>query len=720
MPIPHFPKLRRLSYAALCLYFAALFISAARAESNAESRRVLTSVAQIRALTNAEAAKGYPVHLRALITFHNTRKYCFAEDDTGAIYIMRQSLGYDLAAGQVVDVEGITEAGLYAPEILERHATVVGHAALPAPQEVNFEDLAARRFHCRRVEVEGVIRSIDSKWNDGERLDLQIEMGTNRLDAQVYDIPRNQNFDDLLDAKVRLVGVAAGKFNARREFVRPMLEAVGTESLTILGKESKDHFDLPIRPIRELLQFSSDNPAGRTRVRGTLTYQEPGRSLFIRDESGGLLVKTQSSELLVPGDIMDVAGLPAMGAYAPVLQQAVYRRAAHGEECRPRKVTSAEALSGSCDSDLITIRADLVNSMVRQDERVLILKSDGVVFEGRFRLPTGKIQDPNSSRTIDLPAKPAAIIPEIPAHGSVLEVTGICSVPESLEAGVVLVPRSFQLLLRRSADITVIQGPPWWTPQRIAWTFGAMALAIAGSIGWVAALRHRVRQQTEIISRRVHHDAVMQERHRMAREVHDTLVQGFAGISLQLEAVRDKLPTEATVLNRHLEVAHSLARESLVEARRSIWAWHNESLITAGIAASLAASAKSIAGNSGIETRLDASGDFTRLSADVENNLLYIGREAMMNAVKYAHPHLIEIELKCVDGICRLRVRDDGCGFEASRATEEMGMGQGGFGLISMRERAQQIGAEFSLKSEPGKGTELLVTAPLASSVVNS
>ena len=136
-------------------------------------------------------------------------------------------------------------------------------------------------------------------------------------------------------------------------------------------------------------------------------------------------------------------------------------------------------------------------------------------------------------------------------------------------------------------------------------------------------------------------------------------------------------------------------------------------LLTAGLAASLAASAKSIAGGAGIETRFETAGDFSHLSAEVENNLLSIGREAILNAVKYAAPALILIELRCANGHCELRIRDDGRGFDASHATTEGGAGNGGFGLISMRERAEQIGAEFALRSEPGYGTEIAVTVPL-------
>ena len=304
--------------------------ASALGEVTAEQLPTLTSVAEIRALSNDEAAKAYPVHLQAVVTYHNSRKYCFAEDRTGAIYIMRQGQTFDLAPGELVEFEGITEPGLYAPEIAERKATVLGRTELEPPQEATLEDLVARKFHCQRVSVEGIVRAVDGKWDKGQRLDLQIEVGTGRLDVQVYDIPTDRTYDDLLDAKVRVVGMAGGKFNARREFVRPLLQAAGLESVTVEERGPADPFDLPLQAINQLLEFSARETAGRARVHGTVTYQEPGRTLFIRDETGGLLVKAQSAQLLVPGDIVDAAGLPVMGTYSPVLQQAVFRQSRTG------------------------------------------------------------------------------------------------------------------------------------------------------------------------------------------------------------------------------------------------------------------------------------------------------------------------------------------------------------------------------------------------------
>ena len=118
---------------------------------------------------------------------------------------------------------------------------------MPSPKPVEFADLQARKYHCERVSVEGIVRTVDNRWFGGARLDLQIETGGGRLDAHVYDVPKGRSYGDLLDAKIRLVGLASGKFDARREFVRPTIDATGLESIVIEEKGATDPYSSPSR-----------------------------------------------------------------------------------------------------------------------------------------------------------------------------------------------------------------------------------------------------------------------------------------------------------------------------------------------------------------------------------------------------------------------------------------------------------------------------------------
>ncbi len=227
--------------------------------------------------------------------------------------------------------------------------------------------------------------------------------------------------------------------------------------------------------------------------------------------------------------------------------------------------------------------------------------------------------------------------------------------------------------------------------------FYMICAALLGLACW-GLYRLRVRQMQARFS------AVLAERNRIAREIHDTLAQGFAGISVQLESVNETMIDSPGVAKNHLDKARTLVRTSLAEARRSVWDLRSTLLEEDDLAEALARIAQQLSAAGAAE--VEVTGDRRRLSAAIENNLLHIGREALTNAVKHAYASRIRVEINFEKELVRVRVRDDGRGFDTLSSN-----GAGGFGLISMRERAEQIGANLSIESAPGEGTEVTVVA---------
>ena len=202
--------------------------------------------------------------------------------------------------------------------------------------------------------------------------------------------------------------------------------------------------------------------------------------------------------------------------------------------------------------------------------------------------------------------------------------------------------------------------------------------------------------------------AVLQERNRIAREIHDTLAHGFAGISMQLESVDETLATSPDLARVHLDNARRLARTSLAEARRSVMDLRATALESGSLGTALADAAQQV--SAAVPIEVSTSGKPSRLPLTMENSLLQIGREAITNAVKHARARRIRVELAFDSGQVRLLVRDDGRGFDPQAPVSAAPR----FGLSTMRERAAQIGADFRIESTQGKGTEVVVTAPLS------
>lgn len=242
---------------------------------------------------------------------------------------------------------------------------------------------------------------------------------------------------------------------------------------------------------------------------------------------------------------------------------------------------------------------------------------------------------------------------------------------------------------------------PAFTQTR--WFYGALALAVLAAvlIGWrirVAELRRRFA-------------LVLGERARMAGEIHDTLLQSLAGLELEVDDIASQLhPTEQRTRGRLDRVRRNIQRY-IGEARQSIW-----DLRTLGdrdLAMALRETGGQLAGSNGLRFQFSATGEPVRCTAAVRDNLLQIGREAVNNAVRHAEANMIDMELVYQRDSIRLRVSDDGKGFDA-KATVQSQTAHWGLGI--MRERAQRVGGQLRLDTRPGGGTKVEVTVPLPSS----
>jgi signal transduction histidine kinase/ligand-binding sensor domain-containing protein len=205
---------------------------------------------------------------------------------------------------------------------------------------------------------------------------------------------------------------------------------------------------------------------------------------------------------------------------------------------------------------------------------------------------------------------------------------------------------------------------------------------------------------------------VLAERARLAREVHDTLAQGYAGIASQLEVVEMKLPADASEARDELDYAERMVRHSMTEARRSLMDLRSSALDGQDLAAALESGAGRWAARSGVSVKVNVSGDASKLPEDVAHHVFRIAQEAVANAVNHASASHINMELSVGAGQLCLQVEDDGCGFEFE--PEDTSRAQrGNFGLIGMRERADRIKGKLLLESHPGKGTRVDVRVPL-------
>lgn len=415
-------------------------------------------------------------------------------------------------------------------------------------------------------------------------------------------------------------------------------------------------------------------------VRGVVVLSTP--KLYIQDGTGGVAVEKIHGPPLKVGDEVEVRGDVTASGFHSELRRAEVRLLWEGEPPSPYSVTLNQAASGAYDSTFVEVEA--------------LLKEKGKGPGDTLRLTMeGRNQE---FQAILNPGRSSALSGTL-GPGSTLRLRGICSADPAYTRNV----DPFALLVRSVEDVQVVAGPPWWS-----WHFllrvlvAALVLALVAYVLYLRARNWRM-------------GAVLEERGRMAHEIHDTLAQSFAGIGFQLQAIRKRLPSGDAALSEQVELACALVRHSHEETRRSIAVLRHEPATPMTLSENLRDCARRMvgndtqrmAGNGGLSLDVQTKGQPCVLPLDVESALLRIGQEAMANAVSHsgASEVLVRVDYRR-DGVA-LSVEDNGCGFNTSVASN-------GFGLSGIRHRAAGIGAAIRIESVPGRGTwvETVARAP--------
>jgi signal transduction histidine kinase/CheY-like chemotaxis protein len=464
------------------------------------SAPLLDTVSRVHLLSPAQAASNYPVRLQGVVTYADSvLQQAFIQDSTGGIYVTTQNLmkGAALVPGQWLEVEGHSAPCGFAPCIDQPRFRILGKAPMPSPPRPRIEELYSGQQDSNWIEMDGVVRAVSA--DEGGRVTLSFTSGPLRFGAIVQGYPRGTPPAHLVDTRVRFRGVCGAVFNEKRQMTGVVIYVPSPDYVSLPEPAPPDPFSLPPRPMSTLLQFApGETYAQRVHVRGVVTFENAGASLFIRDDTSGLEIHTREKALLGLGSIVDAAGFATPGEFAPVLEEATVRRAAGSETPVATPITVEEAMGGSYQSQLVQMEAFLADTTSDSRRRVLSLQIGGhrfdAVLDGSQR--QGTLAD-------------ASV-------GSLLRVTGICTVHTSalqIERRTSR-PRveSFALMLRDPGDVVVVATAPWWTLGRALTLVAALTIAIMSAFAWVLLLRRKVTQQTRVIQKQLLTEGALTEK----------------------------------------------------------------------------------------------------------------------------------------------------------------------------------------------------------------
>jgi signal transduction histidine kinase len=430
--------------------------------------------------------------------------------------------------------------------------------------------------------------------------------------------------------------------------------------------------------IKNLRVLAPDVPSTVT-VQGVVTLTSP--MVYIQDSTGGLAIMSSlpHSPLQI-GDEIEARGDVYLHDFSSEMQNASIHRLWSHTPVSPVAVAASQAATGAFDAQYVEVQGRLEEKHGDGDgAEMLTLEDESQSF---MAVVTGLGRSPHLTA---LKAK------------SKLRLRGICVTDSKYTHDLT----AFAVLLPSAGDIEVLEGPPWWnTAHIVELIVGILLLSITAMTGVFLGERWRMQ-------------AVLEERQRLAHEMHDTLAQSFAGLGFQLQAIRDDVK-DGFDITPQLNLAQDMVRDSHEEARRSISALRPEHLESVGLLGALEVCARRmISQSSAIEVQTAIEGNVQNIPLRVSDTLLRIGYEAIANAIRHARCSRLTISLVYGKGTIEMIISDDGKGFVVSSDSA-------GFGIRGMHKRADNISAHFRIESMPGKGTAVHVRAPLPPSFLRA
>jgi signal transduction histidine kinase/CheY-like chemotaxis protein len=677
----------------------------------------LTSISDIRSLSNLEAARAQRVHLRGVVTYSDRDwHFLFLQDAGVGIFVGHVS--DPVATGQEVELEGVTDSGDYAPVVVAHHIRVLGPGRMPVPLAITAGQAASGSEDSQWVSVDGVVHSVTT-WSPLHPF-MEIVTPLGKVHVWTYNLPAAR-LESLSDSSVRLTGAFGTIFNRDQQLIGYQLDVSRMEDIQVLHGPPDDPAQSRPIPIAQLSRFSSHiDFSHRVKVRGTVTMNSLDRGLYLQDATGGLQVQIQSEDLQV-GDVAEASGyMSPGGVYTPGMHDAVVGKIGSGTPPTP-KIVNAGNLDLCLDNQIVQMDARLLRVINNASGKTLVLESS-------LRTFNAQIDDDVSLRSIDK-LRP----------GSLLRLTGIYQVQvdaDQIFRVLDINPDSFVLLLRTPEDIRILKNAPWWTSERVLYLLAILLTTVGFAMVWVTMLRRQVHLQTTALRGAM--DAAEQANQaksrflaNMSHEIRTPMngISGMTELALSTDLTseqREFLGMVKTSADSLLVIINDILDFSRIEAGKLFLDSSRISIADAVIdvlkTSALAADKKDLELACRISPEVPAAvlGDPIRLRQVLTN---LVG-----NAVKFtkAGEVVVNVTVDAVENsrsTLRFAVRDTGIGidpanqqrifqaFEQADATTTRHFGGTGLGLAISQRMVEAMGGRIWIESAPGVGTVVSFTA---------
>ncbi len=493
---------------------------------------LITKVELIRKLSRQEANRGLPVRIHGIVTYDNKEwGNLFVQDETGGIGSWPWLEGSKVAAGDVVDYEGVTEQSGFGPSLRPSKITVTGKSVLPAPSKHSYGFILTGSDDAQWIEVEGIVHKAE-----GQQIRLLIQGGDTFAWVNNLTVPAA---DALVDARIRIRGVCHPIWNDKKQLTGFSLLTPGTNQITVLEAAPADPFSIPASPIAELMLYNPESATSGTRIhrvkiKGVATAGGDSK-FFVQDASSGAKVELAWPSSVTAGDEVDVVGFPQVSGYAVLLADSLVRVAGKANLPAATPATAEQLFSGDLDARRVSVQGVLIEPVVRQKTAVPRLQIDNRIVRAFF--PTGQVARVSI------------------ASGSLVEVRGVCSVPGVAMGGGQALP---DIWLNSTTDLVLLKRAPWWKTEYTLGLLGGLLTLILSGLVWVRTLRRNVERRTRELQHEIAERAKVEEQ---VKKAHLLLIEASRKAGMA-EVATNVLHNVGNVLNS-VNVSCNLVAENV-------------------------------------------------------------------------------------------------------------------------------------------------------------
>ena len=654
---------------------------------------VLTNAADV-TLAVHKSAKGAPFDLRGMISPYVPNHSCFLiTDASGSTRIEYQGSADTkrLHRGDIVHAVGTIDPYPSGMGIaICSQFTVETHRMPPTVAKVSIAEIKSGKYDNLPVKVQGTIKEvfrddIDPLWyymilTDGDK---SIYM---TLHSDCADLDAVQR---MTGAFVAVTGLCAPWDYGFRVTLGRFINLLDFNDIKVIRPAPPDPFDVP-----EVVTIRFPNPEDippleRRRLSGRVIAVWRGNCILVKGASGDVhTVELSGGKVPECGAMIEAAGLLRTDLYRMNLSDAIWRHAnlAAGKE------DAAEDVRGFLRDENGSVR--IIPTLHGRTFRIRGTVQNRPSSDTQYALITLKC----GTETIPVDVSANRSVLDDISIDSVIEVTGTCIVECENWHSYSAFPHvtGITLVARKPSDIRILKRPPWWTPRKLMIVIGGLLAVLLGIV-----VRNKLQKRKAAMLAKFSTELKVEERTRLAVELHDSLAQNLTGVSLEIDTAGKLAETDPKAMREHLGQATRTLKSCRDELRNCIWDLRNRALEEASLDDAIR---QTLAPHVvGVDVAIRFNVPRERISDNTAHAILRSIRELAINAVRHGKATKIWIA-GSIDGDNLLfSVRDNGTGFDPATAP---GFAEGHYGLVGITERIEALEGEFNIESSPGSGAK--------------